>query len=441
MCDAFVALPSSTANGVTLFAKNSDRQRNEAQIVELMPAKAHQENDTVECTYLTLPQVSQTNTVLICRPFWSWGAEMGGNEFGVAVGNEGLFARVPSPEEPALTGMDLVRLTLERAKSAAESVEVITDLLERHGQGGNCGHLTPAYYHNSFMIADPSEAFVVETVGREWLVERITKRQAISNMYCIGSNAASKSRGLSALVRRLHCDPSDASNYSKIIGETGDTHIGSATQRRKKALALLESFGAELSVANAMAMLRDHQPLDDREKNWNPRTSTGKSLCIHAGAVNRAGQTTGAMVSDLRPRASVHWVTGTAAPCISIFKPVMVDVPLPAHGSQSSGTFDPESLWWKHERIHRKALASDYPVFLREIGEERDALEARFHAMIESVRDANPEQRQRIIAQCWEQACNLEARWETMLSASLPFDDSEYGSTWAKMNDLAELEN
>ncbi len=31
MCDTFVALPKSTSNGYLLFAKNSDRDPNEAQ--------------------------------------------------------------------------------------------------------------------------------------------------------------------------------------------------------------------------------------------------------------------------------------------------------------------------------------------------------------------------------------------------------------------------
>src|SRR5690606_6135752 len=112
------------------------------------------------CTYVSIPQVASTHAVLICRPYWIWGAEMGANEHGVVIGNEGLPARAGIPDVPALTGMDLIRLALERATTAAGAVEVITRLLEEHGQGGNCGHIKPAYYHNGFMVADHREAFV-----------------------------------------------------------------------------------------------------------------------------------------------------------------------------------------------------------------------------------------------------------------------------------------
>ncbi len=95
---------------------------------------------------------------------------MGSNDAGVAIGNEALHSVVAVSETPALTGMDLVRLGLERSSTAAEAVEVMTGLLERHGQGGNCGHLEPFFYHNSFIVADPGEAFVLETVGRWWVV-------------------------------------------------------------------------------------------------------------------------------------------------------------------------------------------------------------------------------------------------------------------------------
>jgi secernin len=126
MCDTIVALPGATATGGILFGKNSDRERNEAQAVEFFPRMTHTEGATIACTYISIPQVRHTNGVLLCRPFWIWGAEMGANEHGVTIGNEAVHARIAPQEEPALIGMDLLRLGLERAASAAEAVEVIT---------------------------------------------------------------------------------------------------------------------------------------------------------------------------------------------------------------------------------------------------------------------------------------------------------------------------
>jgi dipeptidase len=71
--------------------------------------------------------------------------------------------------------VNVPRLGLERSETAEEAVEVITDLLERYGQGGPCSDTVPDFtYHNSFLIADSKEAWVLETVGKVWAAEKIT---------------------------------------------------------------------------------------------------------------------------------------------------------------------------------------------------------------------------------------------------------------------------
>src|SRR5687768_18326423 len=129
-----------------LFGKNSDRQRNEAQTVEYFPGGEHASDAQLTCTYLTIPQARRTYSVVVCRPFWAWGVEMGANEHGVVIGNEAVHARSPASERGELPGMDLVRLGLERAVTASDAIDVMTAQLSRHGAGGNCGHLIPAYF-------------------------------------------------------------------------------------------------------------------------------------------------------------------------------------------------------------------------------------------------------------------------------------------------------
>ncbi len=62
--------------------------------------------------------------------------------------------------------LSVFRLALERADTAQQAVDVITDLLEKHGQGGNCMEDECGFnYHNSFLISDRTEAWVLETAG------------------------------------------------------------------------------------------------------------------------------------------------------------------------------------------------------------------------------------------------------------------------------------
>src|SRR4051794_35793294 len=183
-CDTSVALGAATVDGATIFAKNSDRSANECQTLQHIPRRQHERGATVQCQYMAIPQVSATWELLGSRPYWLWGYEMGVNEWGVAIGNEAVLSREPD-EEVALIGMDLVRLGLERARTADEAVRVIGTLVEEYGQGGSCEAGFFRTYHNSFIVADPASAWVLETAGHRWAARRVRDRAAISNLFTI----------------------------------------------------------------------------------------------------------------------------------------------------------------------------------------------------------------------------------------------------------------
>lgn len=180
MCDTLCALPAA-AGGASLFAKNSDRPPGEAQRLEWHPPR--RDEAPVRATYIDVePHAGETVGALLSRPWWMWGAEHGVNEAGVAAGNEAIYTTLdPRRFPPALTGMDLVRLGLERASTAEEAVDVMTGLLERYGQGGSCEPGVDRPYWSSFLVADPSAAWVLETSGTTWAAEPVERTRAISN--------------------------------------------------------------------------------------------------------------------------------------------------------------------------------------------------------------------------------------------------------------------
>jgi len=187
MCDLLVALPDATAGGRTLFAKNSDRPPTEQQVLEWLPPRAERETRT---TYLTIdgPASGATLGVLGSRPAWMWGLEHGVNEAGVAAGNATIYTTLdPRGAPPALTGMDLVRLALERAPTARDAVTIIADAIERWGQGGSGHEASDRPYWSSFLLADPTAAWVVETSGREVAVRSVERSWATSNRTTIES--------------------------------------------------------------------------------------------------------------------------------------------------------------------------------------------------------------------------------------------------------------
>jgi dipeptidase len=324
MCDTIVIVQP----GRVLFAKNSDRDPNEAQFLDWQPGQDHPRGSRIRCTWIEVPQSPRTHAVLLSRPFWIWGAEMGANEHGVVIGNEAVFTRQPYAAT-GLTGMDLVRLALERAETARQACDVIVALLTAHGQGGPCGHESKRFtYHNSFLIADPREAYVLETADREWASEQVKGARSISN----GLTIAEFAKQHSATIR---------------------TRVSGCRFRR----ALTQSLAEKAQTpGDLFALLRDHGmtgPLPTY--SW---INGGLSApCVHAGGLVASSQTTASWVADLRPGANLHWVTGTSAPCTGLFKPVRVEEPL-ALGAVPSGQADSESLWWRHERFSRQVLAN-----------------------------------------------------------------------------------
>jgi secernin len=346
-CDTMVVVRP----GQVLFAKNSDRDPNEAQFLDWQPRRVHQAGARLRCTWIEVAQVRETYAVLLSRPFWMWGAEIGANEHGVVIGNEAVFTRQRYARS-GLTGMDLLRLALERSSSAGDAVAVITELLGQYGQGGGCGHEHRGFtYHNSFIVADASSGYVLETAGRQWAVEKVE------------AGARSISNGLT---------------IEPFASQHGDRLRTAVSACRTRQALTQRRAGAAAGPGDLMAALADHGDGRD-EPRYSVLNGGMAAPCMHAGGLAASSQTTASWVADLRPDRASHWGTATAAPCTSLFKPVSVDAPLDL-GPQPSDRYDPAALWWRHERLHRRVLAQPgqlYPV----LRAERDAVQARWLAV------------------------------------------------------------
>ncbi|MGE5134472.1 MAG: C69 family dipeptidase [Gemmatimonadota bacterium] len=384
MCDTMVVVRP----GSVLFAKNSDRDPNEAQFLDWQPRASHPAAARVRCTWIEIGQARETHAVLLSRPFWMWGAEIGANEHGVVIGNEAVFTDQRYAKS-GLTGMDLLRLALERAASAADAVTVITDLLEQHGQGGGCGHERRGFtYHNSFLVADAAGAYVLETAGKLWAAEKVDSgARSISNGLTIEPFARQHSDRLKTAV--------SACRVRQPLTQRGAAAAAGAAGL----MTLLAGHGAGAAVPH-----------------YSLVNGAMAAPCMHAGGLAANSQTTASWVAELRADGAAHWVTATAAPCTSLFKPVRVAGPLDL-GPEPSDRYDPATLWWRHEVLHRLALrdpAAAYPLFLP----ERAAVQARWLA-------TPPEP-----AGAFAEADELLARWTAAVAAGLGGRDTR--PAWAR---------
>jgi secernin len=337
-CDTLVATGTETADRSVIFAKNSDRLPDECQHLRVYSSHEWEKDATVHCQYVTLPQVCRTYRVLGSQPFWLWGFEHGVNERGVVIGNEAIWTKAPR-QQVGLLGMDLIRLGLERGATAREALDVMSALLEKHGQGGSPRHNDPkaACYDSSFILADPGEAWVLETSGRDWAARRVQGVYSISNAPCLGSDfdlASAALRGRKGL------------DFARDLGEYTEHPQTSGQTRCKRSRQLLQERAGRIGVADMMSMLRDHGGADDVKAPG----ASGPTLCVHPGT----GQTAASMVAHLHKDGVIAWCS-LVTPCISVFLPFFVDAAVPEALAQGTATFAKESPWWRIKRLLDRA--------------------------------------------------------------------------------------
>lgn len=348
-CDTSVVVPPLTADGSVIFAKNSDRSVNECQPLRHFPRESHPAGSFLRTQYLEIPQVETTWEMIGSAPYWLWGFEMGVNEWGVTIGNEAVHTREASHLE-ALIGMDLIRLGLERAKTADDAVGVIGALIELYGQGGSCEAHSYRTYHNSFIVADSASAWVLETAGHRWVANRVRERAAISNLLTIDGSWEAGSSGI-----REHAEAQgwwgENGHFAQAYQDP-DLDLSTRTCRLDRARTVLGEYKPGVGVPQMMAVLRDHNG-GDLPTGPEPLPT----ICMHSNPAF-PGETAAAMVVQIRPDrpqllTTTIW-TAFGSPCLSVFRPVYpFAVGLPGNLGIGSREFDEGSPWWVFERLQR----------------------------------------------------------------------------------------
>jgi len=336
LCDTLVALGNSTEDGHIIFGKNSDRPFNEVQLITHFPRTKLEKGNSLKCTYLEIPQVSETYAVLLSQPFWMWGAEMGANEYSVVIGNEAVYTHEPL-RRIGLLGMDLIRLGLERGKSAKEALEIITDLLEKYGQGGGCAYNDPSWiYHNSFIVADSNEAYVLETADNWWIVEKVKSVRSISNGITIRGKGDIRRKGIiTHAIEKNYCKDDNDFDFAYTFSGSSFSTTPSQYSREGKSTLLLNKNIGNITPQMMMDFLREHDA----------------GICMHGSF-----ESTGSQVSHLKKdvKKSIHWFTGGSLPCLNVFKPYI----FPAEGQKFSvkkpgpyDELDPMWFWSRHKEF------------------------------------------------------------------------------------------
>lgn len=399
-----VCLPAFSGHKAVIFAKNSDREPAEAQAITILPRRKHAPG-LLKTTYIELPQVTETFACILSRPFQMWGAEMGVNEYGLAIGNEAVFTKVRfNKRKPGLTGMDMLRLALERTPTARQAKDLIIELLETYGQDACGGYRNRSfYYHNSFIIADSQEAFVLETAGCHWAVQRVEGFRTISNILTIGEHFEELSRqAMPPHAAKFH--------FAKTYSDWLLTAAGRGAKRKACTADWISDRRGKLAPTDFFEILSAHHlPAGV----FTPRRANTTDICMHATSLLNPSDTTGSMVAALPANGPPEvWVTGASHPCMSVFFPVFISSDVCREWLEPSSSSD-QSLWWTAKRAHQRVFRHQKQLML-EYQQERLALQRQILLEYKAITDTHqqdPKALEAFSCTCIQRLMAFYARW------------------------------
>lgn len=338
MCDTLIL--HNNSGKPLVFGKNSDRHPEEPQSLVYCAPRAPGTISIRE----SIVYNDKGYAFLLSKPSWMAGGEMGINSQGLAIGNEAVFSRFKADESGVL-GMDILRAALSACAGAKEAVDFITLFVEKHAQGGNGAYKGKLVYSNSFLAADPEEAYIVETAGNRWAWRKAMIADAISNTYCIESDYKrldnQTRKEIAPVNERAACsdeaDPGrkgERNSWKKHVEDQKYLFFTKGEQRRSISLAGLMRAAAvasggglsapaqsssEATLASILSILRSHEGAPKP----GPLVGRMKNICVHPGIYPKSA-TTASMAIEYLPGGAIVWYTGSSYPCISLYKPAIL---------------------------------------------------------------------------------------------------------------------
>lgn len=379
-CTTMVALPKATKDGDTIFAKNSDRPVNESQPLEFHPAADHEVGSYVQCSFIKVKQVAHTYACIGSRPTVFFGFEHGINEHGVVIGNEQVSGREIPEGRWGLIGMDILRLGLERSTSARQAVEVMGELLETYGTGGDPStRIAP--FNSNYIIADANEAYKFESHQRSWAAEKIEGTGYISNCYSILNYDIVSDRAKQEAVEKGWIDKEQVFEPARAWTVDDCVFAESEGFVRYARLDSLMNNREPLTVKDMMNNLRDHyNGAELGQTIFSPAAAKIPCICSHPGGPSgcaTAASTVTVVRKDVPKEIRFTYWGSMAPPCCSVFRPFYNIDWLPEDLGKAALEYTEADQWWRFTELERY-IALNYDKFAPKVKKEFDAMENAF---------------------------------------------------------------
>lgn len=382
-CTTVIVGREASCDGSVLLGHNEDWGAFD-QALKIVPREKNRPGDTVKISDgQEIPRVEETFSYL-----WPGASCNGMNEHQLVIAdNTGSCRRELFDNERGISLEEFVKFALQRAKTAREAVEIMGDMIERHGYksyDGTNGDI--------FSIADPREGWWMEvTVGGLWVARRVPENASliVANRFQIGkidledrNNFLASRNLIQYAVQKNWYDPTTgAFDFAEVYGSP-DKVTAYNTRREWRGSCLLSGRDLasrrsslviptkKLSFQDIMGVLRDHYEGTSYEcPMMSPHQTQHRTICARHTDVSTVFQLRKWLPPGI---GGIMWFC-IGMPCTGVYLPFYLGcAEFPEPYTLNTRTYDAKSASWAFGSLqnlaeHRKktshaaiAIVSDH---------------------------------------------------------------------------------
>ena len=402
-CTTIVVGKNLTRDQCIIFAHNEDMGNLSVGRLWHVPAKTYPKGSTLWVPYETISSPQTTFA------YWASGnpkaskglgtsAELlpydsvlvGLNERGVTMACNWAHSREANLEKVGIRRYAMRQLILEQAPTARHGVALIGKFIETYGQA-DWGGLV-------YVLADPDEAWVVETTTNHWVAKRIGDDEiwVTANRFKLGADYDLSSKGLvEDAAKNGWYDPKEGQfHFAESYGEPSKMNQGYDQDREDRVLEMLRERKGRISTEDLFSVLRDRYEGTDKFTAPQPfevwREEINKFPKLHRAINTNITQSSSVVL--LRKEAvfgPVMWYA-MATPASSGYFPVYArGKQIPASFSNNESTRSDGSAWWTF-RLLQQLMDVNYtglqPQIHQAFQDHYEALKKRWRLMEEKAR-------------------------------------------------------
>ncbi|MBN1827836.1 MAG: C69 family dipeptidase [Deltaproteobacteria bacterium] len=371
-CTTILVGKNLTADGAVLHGHNEDMGFTAVGRIVPMKGASYGEKDTLAVPYVTIPQPKETynywgcgnalgasglGTVKESRPY-DW-VLVGMNQWGVTMSCNWMYSKEDSFSGKGIRRYAIRQLILERCKTAREAVDLIAGFIDKYGKADWSGL--------DYCLADPKEAWVVETTSKNWVAKRIKDKEfiVVANRFVVGDDYDLASKGLIDYAVKMgwyDAKKDGKFSFKKAYGRPDRMNSPYDVDRENRSYEMLEGKQGVMAPEDLFQVLMDRyegtdkfrKPISEME-HWEDVTD--KLLVPRPINTNLCQSSTVAQLrSDLPVEVgSVMWYA-MATPGYSGYFPVYAGATIiPDEFQNMNSAYSASSAWWTFRLLQKTA--------------------------------------------------------------------------------------